>query len=218
MSLRSNGIALPILGLSLLLLPACETGNQADQMETDTAMTDAGTGLGVGADTLDVAYAELQPTEGNEVHGTVTFTQAPQGVRISASIMGLSPGQHGFHVHETGDCSAPDASSAGGHFAPQDEPHGAPTDPAGQRHAGDMGNIEADDSGNATYERVDEVMSLSGANSIIGKAVIVHANPDDLESQPSGDAGARLACGVIAQGTAPGGTMGGTSSDSASGM
>lgn len=217
MNLPSNRFVVPVLALALVALSACEGGNQTndagtDNMSTDTAMT------GMGADTLQMAYAELQPTEGNDVHGTVTFTAAPGGVRVSASLMGLTEGQHGFHVHETGDCSAPDASSAGGHFAPGGTPHGAPTDPSDQRHSGDLGNIEADASGNASYERVDEVMTLSGPNSIIGKAVVVHADPDDLESQPSGNAGARLACGVIMQGSGPGSSMGGMPMDTAGGM
>ncbi|MGB3649609.1 MAG: superoxide dismutase family protein [Rivularia sp. (in: cyanobacteria)] len=144
-----------------------------------------------------VAVVNLQPTEGNNVSGKVTFTPEPSGVQVVADITGLSPGKHGFHVHEKGDCSAPDASSAGGHYAPNNSPHGAPEDPANQRHVGDLGNITADASGNAKYNRVDNIISLDGANSIVGKAVIVHSGADDLTSQPSGDAGSRLACGVI---------------------
>ncbi len=142
------------------------------------------------------AIAELNPTQGNEVKGTVSFTQtAPGRVRVVASLTGLSPGEHGFHIHETGDCSAPDATSAGGHFNPMNEPHGAPT--AAQHHVGDLGNITANAYGQASLDTVFPLLQLEGTNSIIGRAVVVHAGKDDLTSQPSGDAGARVACGVI---------------------
>jgi Cu-Zn family superoxide dismutase len=143
------------------------------------------------------AVAELKPTEGSTVAGTVTFTAENGAVRVVAVVDGLEPGLHGFHIHEYGDCSAPDAASAGGHFNPGGTPHGAPDAPLEQRHAGDLGNVEADAAGKAHYERVDQVISLAGPNSIVGKAVIVHAQGDDLTSQPTGDAGPRLACGVI---------------------
>lgn len=143
------------------------------------------------------AIAVLNPTEGNDVRGRVTFTATDGGVRVVADLEGLGAETHGFHVHEFGDCSAPDASSAGDHFNPQNTPHGAPDAPAAERHAGDLGNIEAGADGTARYDRTDTVLSLGGANSIVGKAVVVHAGRDDLTSQPSGDAGDRLACGVI---------------------
>jgi Cu-Zn family superoxide dismutase len=141
--------------------------------------------------------AELEPTEGNKATGTVTFTSVDGGVQIVADLEGLEPGKHGFHIHENGDCSAPDAESAGGHLNPEGSPHGAPDNPAAQRHVGDLGNVEADEEGKAHYERTDQVISMEGENTILGKAVIVHAQPDDLETQPTGGAGPRLACGVI---------------------
>jgi superoxide dismutase, Cu-Zn family len=141
------------------------------------------------------AIAVLQPTKGNSVHGTVTYEAVENGVRVVADISGLTPGKHGFHIHEFGDCSADDGSSAGGHFNPGGTMHGAPTtDP---RHAGDMGNIEADKDGHARLDYVDHTMKLTGEGSIIGHAVIVHEKEDDLKSQPTGNAGARVACGVI---------------------
>jgi Cu-Zn family superoxide dismutase len=143
------------------------------------------------------AQANLKPTAGNEAGGTIRFEQTTKGVRVVADMKGLSPGKHGFHVHEKGDCSAPDAKSAGGHFAPGETPHGAPENPPAKRHAGDLGNIEAGKDGKAYYSRVDSVLQLSGPDSIIGKAVVVHAGPDDLSSQPAGNSGARVACGVI---------------------
>jgi Cu-Zn family superoxide dismutase len=143
------------------------------------------------------ATAELKPTEGNNATGTVTFTSVDGGVQIVADLEGLEPGKHGFHIHESGDCSAPDAESAGGHFNPDGSPHGAPDNPASQRHVGDLGNVEADADGKAHYESTDQVISMEGENSIVGKAVIVHARSDDLQTQPTGVAGPRLACGVI---------------------
>ncbi len=141
------------------------------------------------------AVAVLHPTEGNDVSGIVTFTQVADDIQIVADVEGLSPGKHGFHIHEYGDCSAPDGTSAGGHFNPEDMPHGAPTDM--ERHAGDLGNLEADSEGRAHYERIDNHISFSGSHSIIGLAVVIHAGEDDFVSQPTGNAGARVACGVI---------------------
>lgn len=141
------------------------------------------------------AQVQLEPTKGNELSGTVTFTVVPEGVLVEADLDGLKPGKHGFHVHEHGDCSAPDASSAGGHFNPTNSKHGGPDSP--ERHVGDLGNLEADQDGHAHYSRVDKLIKLDGPNSIIGKSIIVHADPDDLTSQPAGNAGARIACGKI---------------------
>ncbi len=141
------------------------------------------------------AVAELKPTQGSQVRGTVTFTLTTYGVRVAADITGLTAGDHGFHIHEKGDCSAPDGSSAGGHFNPSGMPHGGQRDE--QRHVGDLGNVVADDSGKAHYEVVDRFLAFEGTNSIIGRAVIVHEKVDDLKSQPTGNAGGRVACGVI---------------------
>lgn len=137
----------------------------------------------------------LNPTQGNKVQGVVTFTKVEGGVKIVAVVSNLTPGQHGFHIHEFGDCSAPDGSSAGGHFNPKNVQHGAPD--ALERHAGDLGNLVADDHGNAHYERIDKVIRLEGPDTIIGRSVVVHANADDFKTQPTGNAGGRQACGVI---------------------
>jgi Cu-Zn family superoxide dismutase len=147
------------------------------------------------AESVTKAIAVLSPTKDSSVSGTVTFTKVDGGVKIVADVAGLTPGQHGFHIHEFGDCSAPDATSAGGHFNPGHMQHGGPD--AAVRHAGDFGNLEADASGKAHYERVDTMISLEGADSIIGHGVIVHAKADDLKTQPTGNAGARVACGAI---------------------
>ena len=116
----------------------------------------------------------LHPTAGNKVSGTVTFTPVTDGVQVHAEIAGLTPGKHGFHVHEFGDCSAADASSAGAHFNPTNQPHAGPD--AAARHEGDMGNVEADASGNAKLDYVDHQISLANdAKSAIGRSVVVHA-------------------------------------------
>ena len=141
------------------------------------------------------AVAVLSPTKGNNVSGVVTFEVVKSGVKIVADVTGLTPGLHGFHVHEFGDCTAPDATSAGGHFNPHHMQHGGPD--AAVRHAGDLGNLDANASGQAHYERVDTMISLDGADSIIGRAVTVHEKADDLKTQPTGNAGARVACGAI---------------------
>ncbi|MEC7839572.1 MAG: superoxide dismutase family protein [Chlamydiota bacterium] len=143
------------------------------------------------------AKATLGSTEGNDVSGEVTFIELEHGVRIIAEIEGLTPGGHGFHIHEFGDCSAPDASSAGGHFNPENEIHAGPSDTP--RHVGDLGNLFADKNGKAYYDRVDFEVELKGENSVVGKSVIVHEDRDDFVSQPTGNAGARVACGLIIQ-------------------
>ncbi len=144
---------------------------------------------------IKTAVAVLVPTKGSEVAGTVRFMQTEKGVRVIADISGLTPGEHGFHIHEFGDVTAPDGASAGGHFNPAHVPHGAPD--AAQRHAGDLGNLKADATGHATVDYVDAVLTFDGPASIIGRGVVVHADPDDLKSQPSGNAGKRVATGVI---------------------
>lgn len=152
-------------------------------------------GMGVEAEEIIKAQAVLNPTQGNEAHGVIQFIQEPEGVRILGDIEGLTPGKHGFHIHETGDCSAPDATSAGGHFNPHQMSHGSPTDAT--RHTGDFGNVIADETGKAHVDYVDTQAALSGENSIIARGVIVHAQEDDLKTQPTGNAGARVACGVV---------------------
>lgn len=142
------------------------------------------------------ASAVVNPTEGNKTWGNITFTETPDGVQVVANVQGLLPGgKHGFHIHEFGDCSAPDASSAGGHFNPTKHKHGSPNDV--DRHAGDLGNLEADSQGRAVYERLDKTITLNGTDSILGKSVVIHEDEDDFKTQPSGNSGKRIACGLI---------------------
>jgi len=143
------------------------------------------------------ATAKLQPTKGNSAAGTATFTQRGDKVQVVASVTGLKPNQeHGFHIHEKGDCSSGDGMSAGGHFNPLARPHAHPSTP--NRHAGDMPALKADGNGNAAFSTELDVISVTeGPTSIVGRGLIVHAQADDYATQPTGNAGARIACGVI---------------------
>lgn len=141
------------------------------------------------------AVAVVHPTANSEVSGTVTFQKVEKGVRVQGNFTGLSQGKHGFHIHEYGDCRADDGTSAGGHYNPTDKKHGAPTQDA--RHMGDMGNLVVGEDGKANIDYVDPKIKLNGPNSIIGRGIVIHGGADDFESQPSGAAGPRMACGVI---------------------
>lgn len=160
----------------LLIVGACATTTDTDELR---------------------AVATLDGRSGSSATGIVTFTERADGtVHIRADFTNVPPGPHGFHVHEVGDCSAADASSAGGHFNPGDDPHAGPDAP--RHHAGDLGNITASSAGRASAETVSNQLTVSpGPRSVVGKAVVLHADADDLQSQPSGAAGSRIACGVV---------------------
>ena len=140
------------------------------------------------------ATAQLESKSGSQVTGTVTFTKVGDEVQVVADIQGLKPGKHGFHIHEKGDCSAPDAASAGAHFNPTMKHHGGPN--TLEHHAGDLGNIETDAAGKTHLDWKGK-LSLAGKDSIIGKSIVVHEKEDDLKTDPSGNSGARVACGPI---------------------
>ena len=143
------------------------------------------------------ATANLEPTKGNNVRGTVNFAQSGGKVRVTANITGLRPnGEFGFHIHEAGDCGSGDGMSAKGHFNPYGKPHG--NHAQGERHAGDMPSLRSDASGsaNASFE-LDIITVAPGPASIVGRGLIVHVQPDDYKTQPTGNAGARSACAVI---------------------
>lgn len=152
---------------------------------------------GMSASSGPRAMAPLQAKSGSKVGGSVWFSQQGANVRVVARVTGLTPNQeHGFHVHETGDCSAPDAMSAGGHFNPGGQPHGPQSAP---HHGGDMPSLKADANGNAEATFMMEGVTVdTGAAGVMGKAVIVHTQPDDYKTQPTGNAGGRIACGLIA--------------------
>ncbi len=144
------------------------------------------------------SVAVVRPTEGNTANGIVRFEQTGESsVKVTADLKGLPPSKTlGFHIHEFGDLSAPDGTSAGGHYNPEGHLHAGPDAPL--HHAGDLGNIESDPQGNAHKEVTVQGISISGPrNPIVGRSVIVHAGEDDLKSQPTGNAGARIAGGVI---------------------
>ena len=146
------------------------------------------------------ATASLQPTKDNKTFGEATFEQVgADKVRIVVFAQNLKAGgEHGFHIHEAGDCSSGDGMSAKGHFNPAGKPHGMP---GRESHAGDMPMLKAAKNGRAKLDFVLEGVTLaSGTNSIVGRGLIIHADPDDFKTQPTGNAGARLACGVIRPG------------------
>lgn len=141
--------------------------------------------------------ALLSPTKGNTAAGTVTFTQTGAKVLVVAEVRGLKPNaEHGFHIHEKGDCSSGDGMSTGGHFNPTTQPHGAHG--TGSHHSGDLPSLVADANGVAKLKFESSTISIdSGVSNIIGRGLIVHRDPDDYKTQPTGNAGPRLACAVI---------------------
>ena len=141
------------------------------------------------------AIATVMPTKGNTVSGVVTFSKVKDGVRVIADLKDLSPGIHGIHIHEFGDCRADDGSSAGGHFNPHDKAHGAPDAP--ERHVGDLGNVVVDENGVAVFDVVDPLLELDGEHSIFARSVVIHTAVDDFQTQPHGSAGGRVACSTI---------------------
>ena len=181
--------------VSLGLLIGCENMNMPWDKDAKETSADAKESAAVASAQIRPAQAaSTQPSWGKPT-GIVKFTQRGDKVHVKGEINGLSPGKHGFHIHDKGDLSAPDLSSAGPHFNPEGHKHGGPKDMS--RHAGDLGNITADDSGKATIDLTVSGISIGGKNDIVGKSLIVHANADDLKSDPSGNAGGRAGGGVI---------------------
>ena len=178
---------------SLVLVGACAPKQETAAPEAEAPVE---TEVEVVEEVALVAMATLQPRSGDTTTGTITFTEIADGVLIHARVEGAPPGLHGFHIHEVGDCSSEDFKSAGGHFNPTGAPHGGPTD--AERHGGDLGNIEIGADGIGHLEVNSEQLTVAeGGNSVVGRGVILHEGEDDLESQPTGAAGARLACGVV---------------------
>jgi Cu-Zn family superoxide dismutase len=146
---------------------------------------------------VTMATAAIEARSSSAVSGTATFEQVGNKVKIVVEVSGATPGQHGLHIHEKGDCSAPDAKSAGDHFNPGKMEHGSPDKP--MRHAGDFGNITVADDGKGRLELESDQLSVSaGANGALGRAIVLHEKPDDTVTQPSGNSGARIGCGAIA--------------------
>ena len=192
----SHILATALIFSACLFLSACNTGSrQEGSSESATQDTDTG-------NNQRTAKATMEPASGSQVSGEAKFTQeAENRVRFQLSVSNLPPGgEHAVHLHEKGDCSAEDASSAGGHWNPTMKPHGRRGQ--GAYHKGDVGNMTADSNGKAELDLVIEGWTIGGADStnILEKAVIIHAKPDDFTSQPSGNAGDRISCGVIKEG------------------
>lgn len=169
--------ALPLLlALSLLALSGgCKTDSESKPSE---------------------ASAIIEGRSGRRASGFASFTEVPDGVLIVVDIQGAPPGTHGLHIAQYGDCGAANASSAGPHFDPVDTAHGSPDSPV--HHAGDLGNIEIDQAGVGHYERT--ILGLTvrpSPYSVVYRALVLNERADDLKTQPAGDAGARIACGVI---------------------
>ncbi len=143
------------------------------------------------------ARATIESRTGSAVTGTATFTELPTGgVRVRGHIEHASPGTHGLHIHEKGDCSDPEAKNAGGHFNPGGMPHAGPKEM--KRHAGDLGNIEIKADGTGDLDITSDLLTVKpGPNSVVGRAVVFHEKADDLTTQPTGNAGGPLGCGVI---------------------
>jgi len=156
-----------------------------------------GSGCAVTEDKEASATAKLEPRSGSSVQGTVTFTQVGELVRVSGTVTGHTKGPKGFHIHEKGDCSDEKSMSTGGHFNPTKSQHGGPYEPV--KHAGDLGNLNFSEAGEAKFSFVvgDISVSADRPDGILGRAVIVHAQVDDLKTDPTGNAGGRVACGVI---------------------
>jgi Cu-Zn family superoxide dismutase len=153
--------------------------------------------LGVASSRAADLSVTLEPASGSSVRGQLQLADAARGVRITGEVTGLAPGQHGFHVHEVGDCSAKDATSAGEHFNPSGKQHGGLR--SAERHIGDLGNIDANASGIAMVDVTGTGLSIDSArvDSLRGRALVVHAQRDDEKSSPAGNSGSRVACGVI---------------------
>ncbi|MBS0199402.1 MAG: superoxide dismutase family protein [Proteobacteria bacterium] len=177
-------IAISALLPTIVVLAGCAAAGSSSTAANTTASTQA--------------HATLEARSGSKVAGTLQLSYMDGGVHVSGQVSGLAPNSdHGFHIHEKGDCSAADASSAGGHFNPTAQPHGKIG--SSPHHLGDQMNIHADANGVAMVDAHFAGVSLgSGQDSdVMGRALVVHAAPDDYTSQPAGNAGKRVACGVI---------------------
>lgn len=191
----TRGLFWWVIGASGLLMGCGSSKTAAESPSGASQQEGAGAARG---EAVTLARASLQPTQGYRTSGEVAFSIEDEQVRVRGTINGLTPNaEHGFHVHEFGDCSAPDASSAGDHFSPRQMQHGRPGQ--GEHHLGDLFNLRADAAGSAQVDQVIEQARLGDGSSmdIVGRAVIVHVAPDDYETQPAGGSGARIACGVI---------------------
>jgi superoxide dismutase, Cu-Zn family len=195
--MRATSLSLAI-GLTVILAACSREEPAGAPRQPDTAPATAAE-KAAAPEAAAEAVAQIAPTQGNTVTGSVALASSTDGVHITGSIQGLKPdAEFGFHIHEKGDCTAPDGSSAGGHFNPTQAQHGNPT--GASHHAGDMVNIRSSAEGVAEVDTTATGTTLHGdpTTDLMGKAVVVHESPDDYATQPSGNSGKRIACGVIA--------------------
>ncbi|MFW5879607.1 MAG: superoxide dismutase family protein [bacterium] len=180
---------------AVILVSSCQTGERktGETSSQDTIANDT-----IGVEQLS-AIATIEPASGSRVTGTASFEQAGEGVKMTVNLQNVPPGKHGFHVHEKGDCSAKDAASAGGHWNPTGKKHGQ-RGVTEEYHRGDLAtNLEAGEDSTINYETTISDWTIGGPDStnIVGKSLILHAMADDFKSQPSGNSGPRIGCGVI---------------------
>ncbi len=198
MALRKSAFLHGIPLAAALVLLGCERPSTEPEPLGRAAHGDGFVLAQAGGPTVARARAELEPVDGSDARGSVEFRPGADGaLEIVAAVSGMEPGTYGIHVHEVGDCSGDAASAAGDHFSPDGDTHGGPYDSRGERHAGDLGNITVDSRGEGRKEVSLEELALGGRYGVVGRAVIVHSGEDDLQSQPSGESGDPIACGVI---------------------
>ncbi len=193
-----NAKTLISLTVTAALLTACGKSDDDATPAAETASTPATTASANAPPPPNTASAQLAPTQGHTAAGTLTLTDEGDALRINGTVNGVPPNsEFGFHIHETGDCSAPDASSAGGHFNPANAQHGSPQ--GASHHAGDMLNAKSDVEGVAHIDVVTTAVGITTGQptDVHGKSIVMHEKPDDYTTPPSGNSGARIACGVI---------------------
>ena len=189
--MRARWIGSGIVVSLLLLGAACGGGSYEESATTDEGMP-ADT-----AETVMVARATLEPKSGSDVNGSATFSGSGGRVQLEVHLNNLPEGVHAAHIHAVGDCSSDDGKSAGGHWNPGEMDHGKWDTPP--HHLGDLGNLEPDETGHAmmTMDTDRWTIGTGADNDVVGQAIIIHAGADDFTTQPTGDAGGRIACGVI---------------------
>ncbi|HEY6877178.1 MAG TPA: superoxide dismutase family protein [Polyangiales bacterium] len=189
--------SIAVVGFALSIVGCAHKGASSAPSET-AATAPSEPSIDASVATEKTASAQLEPKSGNTtLKGHVQFRATPVGVKLVLHVEGAPPGQHGAHIHEKGDCSDPEAKSAGGHWNPAGHKHGAP--PPEASHLGDLGNLTVGEDGTGQLEVTSEAWKIGdgSAEDLIGKAVVIHGGPDDLVSDPAGNSGPRIGCGVI---------------------